>query len=92
MQRVENGHLVPSIATLEKLARALAVPLYQLFYEGKKRPVPPHFPKRKLVAEIRWGTTCKEINFWMKLGEFLARRSESERRILFSMAQKMAKR
>jgi transcriptional regulator with XRE-family HTH domain len=31
ISRVENGHTVPSIETLEKLARALEVPMYQLF-------------------------------------------------------------
>ncbi len=38
ISRVENGHTVPSVETLEKLARALEIPLYQLFYEGKKPP------------------------------------------------------
>jgi transcriptional regulator with XRE-family HTH domain len=38
VSRVENGHTVPSIETLEKMARALEVPLYQLFYDGKRRP------------------------------------------------------
>ena len=33
--RVENGHTVPSVQTLEKYARALEVPLYKLFYDGK---------------------------------------------------------
>jgi transcriptional regulator with XRE-family HTH domain len=67
ISRVENGHLVPSIETLEKLAGALEVPLYQLFYERKKRPPLPHLPTRKLTAEIMWGTTRKEIYFWEKL-------------------------
>jgi transcriptional regulator with XRE-family HTH domain len=31
----ENGHTIPSIETLEKLARALKVPMYQLFYDGE---------------------------------------------------------
>jgi transcriptional regulator with XRE-family HTH domain len=31
VSRVENGHTVPAIETLEKMARALEVPLYQLF-------------------------------------------------------------
>ncbi len=35
LSRVENGHTVPSIQTIEKLARALELPLYRLFYEGK---------------------------------------------------------
>ena len=36
--RVENGHTVPSLETIEKIARALEVPLYQLFYDGEKPP------------------------------------------------------
>jgi len=37
ISRVENGHTVPAIETLEKLARALECPLYQLFYDGESR-------------------------------------------------------
>jgi transcriptional regulator with XRE-family HTH domain len=32
--RVENGHTVPSVETLEKYARALEVPMYKLFLDG----------------------------------------------------------
>jgi transcriptional regulator with XRE-family HTH domain len=32
ISRVENGHTVPAIETLEKIARACEVPLYHLFY------------------------------------------------------------
>jgi len=45
VSRVENGHTVPSIDTLEKLARALEVPLYQLFYDGDLPPRLPSLPK-----------------------------------------------
>jgi transcriptional regulator with XRE-family HTH domain len=38
ISRVENGHTVPSIETLEKYARALEVPMYRLFYEGEEAP------------------------------------------------------
>jgi len=31
ISRVENGHTVPSIETLEKMARALEMPMYQPF-------------------------------------------------------------
>jgi transcriptional regulator with XRE-family HTH domain len=34
VSRVENGHTVPAVETLEKFARALDVAMYQLFYEG----------------------------------------------------------
>ncbi len=36
ISRVENGHTVPAIETLEKLARAVGVPPYQIFYDGEK--------------------------------------------------------
>jgi transcriptional regulator with XRE-family HTH domain len=35
--RVENGHVSPSIATLEKYAAVFDVPLYTLFYDGARR-------------------------------------------------------
>ncbi len=38
ISRVENSHTVPAVEILEKLARALEVPLYQLFYEGEGPP------------------------------------------------------
>ena len=92
ISQVENGHIVPSVETLEKFARALEVPLYQLVYEGKKRPLPPHLPERKRPAENSWATTRKEIYLWTKLRGLLARIRESDRRLLLHMARKMARR
>jgi transcriptional regulator with XRE-family HTH domain len=37
LSRYENCHLVPSLGALEKLAVALGVPLWQLFYGTKVR-------------------------------------------------------
>jgi transcriptional regulator with XRE-family HTH domain len=92
VSRVENGHTVPTVETLEKFARALEVPLYQLFYDGKESPKLPHLLRRKAAGETTWGTTGKDIHFWQKLRGLLARISESDRRLLFAMAQKMARR
>ncbi len=36
VSRVENGHTVPAVETIEKFARALEVPIYQLFYDGEQ--------------------------------------------------------
>jgi len=47
ISRVENGHTVPAIETLEKMARALEVPLYQLFYDGKEPPQVPNLLKQR---------------------------------------------
>ena len=47
ISRVENGHTVPTVETLEKMARALEVPLYRLFYDGDAPPKLENLPKRK---------------------------------------------
>jgi transcriptional regulator with XRE-family HTH domain len=56
ISRVENGHTVPAIETLEKMARALGVLMYQLFYDGEKPPKLPNLPRRKLSDDIAWGS------------------------------------
>ena len=38
LSRVENGHTVPAIETLEKMARALEVPMYQYFMRARNFP------------------------------------------------------
>jgi transcriptional regulator with XRE-family HTH domain len=38
ISRIENGHTVPGIGTLEKLARAMEIPMYALFIRAKNRP------------------------------------------------------
>ncbi len=47
--RVENGHTVPTVETLEKYTRALEVPLYRFFYDGKgpRRSWSCHLPARR---------------------------------------------
>ncbi len=92
LSRVENGHTIPSIETLEKLARALEVPLYQLFYEGEEPPKLVHLPKRKTAEEIAWGSTGKQARFFEKLRRLLGRMHKADRKLLLHMAQKMARR
>jgi transcriptional regulator with XRE-family HTH domain len=52
ISRVENGHTVPSIETLERLGGALEIPLYQLFYEGDEPPPLPNLTKRRTTEEL----------------------------------------
>jgi transcriptional regulator with XRE-family HTH domain len=56
VSRVENGHTVPSIETLEKLARALEVPMYLLSYEGENPPEVPPLPKGMSAGDAEWGS------------------------------------
>jgi transcriptional regulator with XRE-family HTH domain len=92
ISRVENGHTVPAIETLEKLARALEVPLYQLFYDGEEPPELPNLPKRKSADDIAWGSRGKEARFLNKFRRLLGRVEEPDRRLLLYMAQKMSNR
>lgn len=90
ISRVENGHTVPALETLEKLARALEVPLYQLFYDGEEPPELPNLPKRKSADDIVWGSTGKEARFLTRFRRLLARLDEGDRKLLLYVAQKMA--
>jgi transcriptional regulator with XRE-family HTH domain len=91
ISRVENGHTVPAIETLEKLARALEVPLYHLFYDGEQPPQIPNLPKRKSSDDIAWGSIGKDARFLAKLRRLLAKTAEEDRKLLLYMAQKMAR-
>ena len=91
ISRVENGHTVPAIETLEKLARALEVPLYQLFYDGEEPPKLPNLPRRRSSEDIAWGSSGKDGRFLNKLRRLLAKTEEADRKLLLLMAQKMAR-
>jgi transcriptional regulator with XRE-family HTH domain len=91
ISRVENGHLVPAVETLEKFARALEVPMYQLFYDGEEPPKLLHLPKRRTADDIAWGSKGKEARLLAKFCRLLSRMDQSQLRLLLGMAQKMAK-
>lgn len=90
ISRVENGHTVPAIETLEKLARALEVPLYQLFYEGDEPPKLPNLLKRKTSDDIAWGSSGKQAVYLHKLVRCLSKAGDADRKLLLAMAQKLA--
>ena len=92
ISRVENGHTVPALETLEKMARALEVPLYQLFYDGEEPPELPNLPKRRSADDIVWGSTGKDARFLTRFRRILSKLEEPDRRLLLFMAQKMSNR
>ena len=77
VSRVENGHTVPDVETIEKFARA-------------RGPQLPNLPKRKTAADIAWGTTGKDARFLTNLRRLLAKTAERDRKLLLAMAQKIA--
>ncbi|PYV20278.1 MAG: hypothetical protein DMG24_23285, partial [Acidobacteria bacterium] len=93
ISRVENGHTVPSLETLERLASALEIPLYQLFYEGDEPPVLPNLSKRQSTEELVMDEESeKEMRFFEKVRRLTSRIDEKDRQLLLFMAQKLASR
>ncbi len=92
ISRVENGHTVPAIETLEKMARALEVPLYQLFYEGEEPPQLPNLLKRKSSEDIVWGGSGKDALYLSKLRRLLGKADEAHRKLVMHLTQKLARR
>jgi hypothetical protein len=88
---VENGHTVPAIETFEKMARALEIPLYQLFYDGEKPPPLPTHHNRQTASDLAWGSSGKDGRYLMKFRQQLSRMDEGDRRLLLFMAQKMSR-
>lgn len=89
VSRVENGHTVPSLETLEKFARALDVQLYQLMYDGDKPPAPPR-PKAG-GAKNSWEASRKGGSLMNKLIPLLARMSSQDRNLIIFLAGKASR-
>jgi transcriptional regulator with XRE-family HTH domain len=78
LSRVENGHTVPSIETLQKIAGALDLPLSQMFDDQPRQEVP--------------GLSLNEdeIRFLTQVQRYSAHLSEGDRRLLLAMVRKFA--
>lgn len=88
VSRVENGHTVPAVETLEKMARALGVPIYRLFYEGNEPPMPPV----KSGNENVWGNSGKPRRYLARLVLALEKMSPDHRRLILTMAHRVTQR
>jgi transcriptional regulator with XRE-family HTH domain len=88
ISRVENGHTVPAVSTLEKMARALEVPMYRLFHDGE---APASLRKMKPPKDDEWGSSGEEAAYLSKLCKLLAKMKPSEQKLLLHVAQKAAK-
>jgi transcriptional regulator with XRE-family HTH domain len=88
ISRVENGHTVPAIETLEKMARALEVPMYRLFHDGE---APASLRKLKPPKDDEFGSTGGEADYLSKLRKLLAKMEPGDQKLLLHMAQKVAR-
>jgi transcriptional regulator with XRE-family HTH domain len=79
LSRVENGHTVPSLDTLSKIALALDVPISQFFAEdGANR----HLNSQKLSDD--------ELKFLTQIRRYSSNLNEGDRKLLLTMARKFA--
>jgi len=88
--RVENGHTVPSVETLEKYARGLEIPTYKLFLDGDGQPQKPKLPASK--AESTWGANENDRRELRAFAKVLSRMDDGQRKLLPAMANRMARR
>ena len=82
ISRVENGHTIPAVETLEKFARALEVPMYQLLYDGDKPPKLPERLKRKSAGELAWGSSGRDARTLAKFRRLLGKTKADDQRLL----------
>ena len=94
VSRVENGHTVPSLETLERFAGVLDVPLYQLFFSGEEAPSTPSLTPRQTLEEITAdnGDIGQDAQFLVKLRNLLTGLAGRDRDVLLSLAKRLATR
>jgi transcriptional regulator with XRE-family HTH domain len=78
--RVENNHTVPAVDTLETLARALEIPMYQLFHVGAASS---DVQNRKLEDDDDWGVTGRDRAYLSQLAKSLSQMTRKDRNLLF---------
>jgi transcriptional regulator with XRE-family HTH domain len=79
LSRVENGHTVPSLDTLAKIAQAMEIPLSQFFAE------------EGAPAELQGASlNDDEIRFLSQIQRYSSSLTDSDRRLLLAMVRKFA--
>ncbi len=90
ISRVENGHTVPSLETLERFAGALDIPLYQFFYLGDGPPPTQYLTPRPSLEELAAEDGGTDAKFLLKLHSFLSKLAGSDREVVLALAKRMA--
>jgi transcriptional regulator with XRE-family HTH domain len=79
LSRVENGHTVPSLETLQKIAYALDLQLAQFFSDEQVS---------REMSSLRLSED--EIRFLTQIQRYASRLSENDRKLLLAMVRKFA--
>jgi len=79
LSRVENGHTVPSLDTLSKIALALDLPISQFFVEDSL--------SRQINAQK---LSDDELKFLTQIKRYSPNLNDGDRKLLLAMARKFA--
>jgi transcriptional regulator with XRE-family HTH domain len=80
LSRVENGHTVPSLDTLAKIAGSMDLPLSQFFMENGRENGAKNLPQ----------LTEDELRFVTQMRRYTAQLNDSDRKLVLAMVKKMA--
>lgn len=83
LSRVENGHTVPSLETLAKIAEAMEISLADFFPAGN---TPQDREKKKMLGEM----SEEEIRFLGEIKKYTTTLSDGDKRLVLAMIRKMA--
>jgi transcriptional regulator with XRE-family HTH domain len=90
ISRVEKGHTVPSLETLEKFARAYEVPLYQIFYTGDNTPELQLTPRSHSPGD--WASRGRGFRTFMKIRRAVSKLGARDRNLILTFAQQLGRR
>jgi len=79
LSRVENGHTIPSLDTLSKIAGAMDLALSQFFAEG-------HNNGAKGLPQL----SDDEVRFLSQIRRYSVNLNDSDRKLVLAMIKKMA--
>ena len=83
LSRVENGHTVPSLETLAKIAEALDITLAD-FFPGSETP--SERDAQKMLGEL----SEEEVRFLAEIKKYSTTLNEGDKRLVLAMIRKMA--
>ncbi len=94
VSRVENGHTVPSLETLERFAAALNVPVYRFFYLGEDPPSTPNLTPRATLEQLveEEGGDNASTRFLLRLKRYAEGIADKDREVLLTLASRLATR
>jgi transcriptional regulator with XRE-family HTH domain len=94
ISRIENGHTIPSLETLEKFAAALDVPLYKLFCSGNGEVETPNLTPRPGLDELaaQPGKAGEDARFMLQFRNVWGQLGDPDRDVLLTLAKKLATR